>query len=57
MLNDKLEADELIHQLREMKKQGVYTFIARTYIGLKSDYPGPEFQSKAPCDRRYRRRA
>ena len=32
--------------LHEMKKQGVYTFIARTYIGLKSDYPGPEFQSK-----------
>ena len=46
MLNDKLEADEIVRQLNEMKKQGVYTFIARTYIGLKSDYPGPEFQSK-----------
>ncbi|MBR2335900.1 MAG: hypothetical protein IKA62_06750 [Clostridia bacterium] len=46
MLNDKLEADEIVRQLHEMKKQGVYTFIARTYIGLKSDYPGPEFQSK-----------
>ena len=46
MLNDKLEANEIVRQLNEMKKQGVYTFIARTYIGLKSDYPGPEFQSK-----------
>lgn len=46
MLNDKLEADEIVRQLHEMKKQGVYTFIARTYIGLKSDYPGPEFRSK-----------
>ena len=46
MLNDKLEADELVRQLKEMKKQGVYTFIARTYIGLKSDYPGEDFKSK-----------
>lgn len=46
MLNDKLEPDELIRQLNEMKKQGVYTFIARTYIGLKSDYPGEDFKSK-----------
>ncbi|MBQ8409009.1 MAG: hypothetical protein IJY39_09115 [Clostridia bacterium] len=46
MLNDALEPDELVRQLREMKKQGVYTFIARTYIGLKSDYPGEDFKSK-----------
>ncbi|MBE7047304.1 MAG: hypothetical protein E7396_07815 [Ruminococcaceae bacterium] len=46
MLNDKLEEDEIVRQLNEMKKQGVYTFIARTYVGLKSDYPGPDFQSK-----------
>ncbi len=46
MLNGKLEEDEIIRQLNEMKKQGVYTFIARTYVGLKSDYPGPDFQSK-----------
>lgn len=46
MLNDKLESDEIVRQLNEMKKQGVYTFIARTYVGLKSDYPGPDFQSK-----------
>ena len=46
MLNDKLEEDEIVRQLKEMKKQGVYTFIARTYIGLKSDYPGKDFKSK-----------
>ena len=40
MLNDRLEEDEIVRQLHEMKKQGVYSFIARTYIGLKSDYPG-----------------
>ncbi|MBR2354055.1 MAG: hypothetical protein IKA76_06110 [Clostridia bacterium] len=46
MLNDTLEETELIRQLHEMKKQGVYSFIARTYIGLKSDYPGADFKSK-----------
>ena len=46
MLNDKLEDEELIRQLSEMKKAGVYSVIARTYIGLKSDYPGPEFKKK-----------
>ena len=46
MLNDKLEDGELIRQLQEMKKAGVYSVIARTYIGLKSDYPGPEFKKK-----------
>ena len=46
MLNDRLEEGEIIRQLNEMKKQGVYSFIARTYIGLKSDYPGKDFKSK-----------
>jgi hypothetical protein len=46
MLNDRLEEDELVRQMHEMKKQGVYSFIARTYIGLKSDYPGNDFKSK-----------
>ena len=46
MLNDKLEANEIVRQLNEMKRQGVYSFIARTYIGLKSDYPGKDFKSK-----------
>ena len=46
MLNDRLEEGELIRQLHSMKEQGVYSFIARTYVGLKSDYPGADFQSK-----------
>ena len=49
MLNDRLEEEEIVRQLHEMKEQGVYSFIARTYIGLKSDYPGPDFQSKLRC--------
>ena len=44
MLNDALDEDAIRFQLREMKKQGVASFIARTYIGLKSDYPGPGFK-------------
>ncbi len=46
MLNGKLTEDEIIRQLTDMKKQGVYSFIARTYIGLQSDYPGKDFKSK-----------
>lgn len=46
MLNDRLEEDELVSQLHARKEQGVYSFIARTYVGLKSDYPGADFQSK-----------
>jgi len=46
MLNDALDEDGIRHQLREMKTQGVASFIARTYIGLKSDYPGPQFKQK-----------
>jgi hypothetical protein len=46
MLNDRLEEDELRRQIAEMKKQGFYSFIARTYIGLASDYPGQDFMGK-----------
>ena len=46
MLNDRLDEDELRRQIDEMSKRGVASFIARTYIGLKSDYPGPDFMSK-----------
>lgn len=46
MLNGELSEDEIIFQLTKMKKQGVYSFIARTYIGLESDYPGEDFKSK-----------
>lgn len=46
MLNDALSCDELAFQIDEMAKKGVASFIARTYVGLKSDYPGPEFMSK-----------
>lgn len=46
MLNDALSEEDLRFQISEMSKRGVASFIARTYIGLKSDYPGPEFMSK-----------
>lgn len=46
MLNGNLSEEEIVHQLHEMKDKGVYSFIARTYLGLKSDYPGPNFKSK-----------
>ncbi|NLF93107.1 MAG: hypothetical protein GX564_04385 [Oligosphaeraceae bacterium] len=46
MLNDALDDDSLRFQLRQMRQQGVSSFIARTYIGLKSDYPGPGFKAK-----------
>lgn len=53
MLNGKLEDGELIRQLDEMHSQGVRSVIARTYIGLQSDYPGPEFKSsvKVICEK------
>ncbi len=44
MLNGDLNDEEIEHQLREMHSQGVHTFIARTYLGLRSDYPGPRFK-------------
>ena len=43
MLNDRLEEGEIRRQLREMRAQGVASVIARTYIGLKSGYPGADF--------------
>ena len=44
MLNDALTDEDIDFQLSEMKAQGIASFIARTYIGLKSDYPGPGFK-------------
>ena len=46
MLNDTLSEEELARQLSEMAKQGVASVICRTYIGLKSDYPGQDFMQK-----------
>ena len=46
MLNDRLSEYGIRRQMREMKDKGVYSFIARTYIGLKSDYPGADFKAK-----------
>lgn len=46
MLNDELEEGELRRQLRSMRDQGVASVIARTYIGLKSDYPGKDWMKK-----------
>ncbi len=46
MLNDELDADELKRQIGLMHGEGVNSFIARTYIGLRSDYPGEEFMGK-----------
>ena len=46
MLNGDLTEKNIVDQLHEMKDKGVYSFIARTYLGLKSDYPGPKFKEK-----------
>ena len=46
MLNDELEEGELRRQLRSMRDQGVASVIARTYIGLRSDYPGKDWMKK-----------
>ena len=46
MLNGSLSDEEIVYQLTEMRDKGVYSFIARTYLGLKSDYPGPGFKEK-----------
>ena len=45
MLNDELSDDELRRQIREMRNKGFYSFIARTYNGLKSDYPGKKWMN------------
>ena len=46
MLNGDLTEENIVEQLHEMKDKGVHSFIARTYLGLKSDYPGPRFKEK-----------
>jgi len=46
MLNDRLSEEEIRKQIKKMHEQGVASFIARTYIGLKSDYPGEDFMAK-----------
>ena len=46
MLNGELTEENIVKQLTQMKDKGVYSFIARTYLGLKSDYPGPDFKEK-----------
>lgn len=46
MLNGKLDDEEIRYQMREMKKKGFYTVIPRTYNGLESDYPGPDFMNR-----------
>ncbi len=46
MLNDELDEVEMRRQLRAMHEQGVACVIARTYIGLRSDYPGKDWKSK-----------
>ena len=44
MLNGDLRDEQIEFQMKEMRDKGVYTFIARTYLGLRSDYPGPRFK-------------
>lgn len=44
MLNGDLTDEQIEFQMKEMHDKGVYTFIARTYLGLRSDYPGPRFK-------------
>ncbi len=46
MLNGKIEDGELLAQIDKMYEQGVRSFIERTYIGLRSDYPGEDFHKK-----------
>ena len=46
MLNDTLDEDELRRQMRSMRAQGIASVIARTYLGLKSDYPGKDWMNK-----------
>ena len=46
MINDALEDNVLREQVREFYDKGCYSVIARTYNGLKSDYPGESFMGK-----------
>ncbi len=49
MLNGKLSADEIKRQMLAMKERNIRCFIARTYIGLESDYPGKDFKRMLRC--------
>ena len=49
MLNGALAPDEIVRQMQEMKSRGIRCFIARTYIGLESDYPGRQFKDMLHC--------
>ena len=46
MLNDALDDRELVRQMHTMREHGVASVIARTYIGLRSDYPGKDWMHK-----------
>lgn len=46
MLNDELDEAEMRRQMRAMRAQGVASVIARTYVGLRSDYPGRDWLDK-----------
>lgn len=46
MVNDKLEDEEIRKQVKEFKAKGFYSVIFRTYNGLISDYPGPQYKHK-----------
>ena len=45
MLNDRLEDDELVRQLEGIRAAGCGAVIARTFNGLRSDYPGEGFMA------------
>ena len=44
MLNDELRDDEIRRQVKEFHDKGMGAFIARTYVGLRTDYPGPKWK-------------
>ncbi len=44
MLNDELKDDEIRRQVAEFHNKGMHAFIARTYVGLRTDYPGPKWK-------------
>ncbi len=46
MVNDQLEDGEIERQVKEFREKGFYSVIFRTYNGLISDYPGPNFKHK-----------
>lgn len=44
MLNDELKDDEIRWQIKEFHDKGMGAFIARTYVGLRTDYPGEQWK-------------